>query len=71
MRRDLPPSLAPEAESQVTKGKTASIGIIFPKRPASPERLRLVENLFWEHGIPVVWEDETKEERRARAEDSC
>ena len=58
------------ADSQVTKGKSASIGIIFPKRPASPERLRLVEDLFDAHGIPVVWEDETAEEHRARVERS-
>ena len=55
-------------ESQVAKGKTASISIIFPKRPSSPRRLRLVEDLFWELGVPVIWEDETKEERRARTD---
>lgn len=57
-------------EPQGRKGKSVSLGIIFPKRPVSPERLRLVEDLFWEQDIPVVWEDEMKEERRARADGS-
>lgn len=32
--------------------------------------MKLIEELFLEEGIPVVWEDEPIEERRDRA-DSC
>ena len=41
-------------------------GIVFPKRPGDPERLELIEHLFEEEGIPVVWEDESTAERKAR-----
>jgi len=41
-------------------------GIVFPRRPEDPERMKLIEELFLDDGIPVVWEDETVEERRAR-----
>lgn len=41
-------------------------GIVFPKRPSDPERLKLIEQLFEEEGIPVVWEDESIAERKAR-----
>ncbi len=41
-------------------------GIVFPKRPGDPERLELIEHLFEEEGIPVVWEDESPAERKAR-----
>lgn len=41
-------------------------GIVFPKRPKDPKRLSLIEQLFDEEGISVVWEDESPEERRAR-----
>ncbi len=34
-------------------------GIVFPKRPSDPKRLALIEDLFEEEGIPVVWEDES------------
>ena len=57
-------------EPQVDTGKTVSLGIIFSKKPSSPERLRLVECLFEEIGIPVVWEDEAVEERRKRSNNS-
>jgi hypothetical protein len=45
-------------------------GIVFPKRPSDPERLKLIEHLFEEEGIPVVWEDETTAERKARSSGS-
>jgi len=54
-------------ESQLEQGKDVSPGIIFPERPKNPERLRLIEALFDERGIPVVWQDESKEERKARS----
>ena len=38
-------------------------GIVFPKRPKDPQRLKQIEELFEEEGIPVVWEDESVEER--------
>lgn len=41
-------------------------GIVFPKRPKGPERLRQIEELFEAEGIPVVWEDESVAERKAR-----
>lgn len=41
-------------------------GIIFPQRPTDPDRMRLIEELFESEGIPVVWEDETIQQRRAR-----
>ena len=55
-------------ESQLAQDKEVSPGIIFPTRPKSMERLNLIEALFEEHGIAVVWKDESTEERRARAE---
>lgn len=41
-------------------------GVVFPRRPSDPKRLELIEQLFEEEGIPVVWEDESVEERRGR-----
>jgi hypothetical protein len=54
-------------ESQLEQGKQVSPGVTFPERPKDPERLKLIEQLFDERGIPVVWEDETIEERKARS----
>jgi len=53
-------------DSQLIAEKDVSPGIIFPKRPKNYERLKLIERLFEEQGIPVVWQDETIEERRKR-----
>jgi hypothetical protein len=53
-------------ESQLAKEKEVSPGIIFPKRPKDQERTRLIEEMFEEEGIPVVWQDETIEDRKAR-----
>jgi hypothetical protein len=55
-------------ETQIKKEKEVSTGIIFPKRPKDLERMRFIEKEFAEWGLPVVWEDETKEERKARAD---
>ena len=41
-------------------------GIVYPRRPTTPGRLKLIENLLEEEGIPVVWDDESIKERRAR-----
>jgi hypothetical protein len=57
-------------ESQISKGeyvktgegKSVFPGIIFPKRPKDNIRMKLIEDLFQEEGIPVVWDDESIEE---------
>jgi len=54
-------------ESQLAKGKDVSPGIIFSKKPKNHYRIRLIEQLFDERGIPVVWENESIEERKARS----
>jgi len=53
-------------DSQLALGKDVSTGVIFPQRPKHPDRTKLVEQLFEEQGIPVVWEDGSVEKRRAR-----
>jgi len=54
-------------ESQLVEGKDVSPGVIFPSRPKTCARLELIESLFDEQGIAVVWESETLAERRVRA----
>jgi hypothetical protein len=54
-------------DSQIAEGRAVSPGVIFPARPKSRERLRMVEALFEAEGIPVVWWDESTAERKARA----
>ena len=54
-------------ESQLARGKDVSPGVIFPKKPKNLNRIRLIEQLFDERGIPVVWKDESIEERKARS----
>lgn len=58
-------------ESQLAAGKEVSPGVIFPKRPTSARRLQLIEALFEERGLVVVWQDESIDERRARAGTPC
>ena len=53
-------------ESQLELGRDVSPGVIFPKRPKDPSRMKLIEQLFDEQGISVVWEDESIAERKAR-----
>lgn len=48
------------------EGKAVCPGIIFPRRPKDRERMKQIEKMFEEEGIPVVWHDETTEERRMR-----
>jgi hypothetical protein len=55
-------------ESQLELGKDVSPGAIFPKLPKDPHRMKLVEQLFNEEGIAVVWEDETPTKRKARSQ---
>ncbi len=54
-------------ESQLAEDKDVSPGVIFPKQPKSQQRLNLIEKLFEEQGISVVWQDETIKERKARS----
>ena len=53
-------------ESQLAEGRDVSPGVIFPHLPADPQRVCLIERLFEEEGISVVWHDETIEELRQR-----
>jgi hypothetical protein len=55
--------------SQLAEGNDVSPGVVFPRRPRTTHRLELIEALFEAHGISVVWQDESSEQRRARAED--
>ncbi|MFC1712172.1 hypothetical protein ACFL6S_00820 [Candidatus Poribacteria bacterium] len=55
--------ITPQLESR----KDVSPGIIFEKRPKDPDRMKLIEELFLEDGIPVVWDDESIEELKARS----
>ena len=48
------------------EGKDVCPGIIFPKRPKDKQRTELVEKMFLDEGIPVVWHDETVAERSTR-----
>lgn len=54
-------------DSQLKAKRDVSPGIIFPKRPKDKARMKLIEGMFEEEGIPVVWHDETIEERKARS----
>lgn len=54
-------------ESQLDLRKEPSPGIIFPKRPRDLDRMNLIEQLFGEKGISVVWEDEPTVERKKRS----
>jgi hypothetical protein len=53
-------------ESELKKEKDVSPGIIFPKKPKSMQKLNLIETLFEEKGIPVVWMNESIKERGKR-----
>jgi hypothetical protein len=54
-------------ESQLEQGNDVSPGVIFPKRLKDPKRMGLIEKLFDEHGISVVWKDESIKERKSRS----
>ncbi len=53
-------------DAQLQSGTDVSPGVIFKKRPKNRELMILIEKLFDDEGIPVVWEDESVEERRKR-----
>jgi hypothetical protein len=42
--------------------KSVCPGIIFPKRPKDEKRMKAIETMFIDEGIPVVWIDESLEE---------
>ena len=42
-------------------------GVIFGHMPKDAERMKLIEAMFEEEGIPVVWHDETIEHRKGRS----
>jgi hypothetical protein len=54
-------------DSQLADRKEVCPGVIFPHMPEDKERMKLIEQLFEDEGIPVVWRDETIEERKARS----
>jgi hypothetical protein len=57
-------------ESQTDlEGKEVSPGIIFPKLPMDPERLELIESIFGDEWIQVVWENEPIDKVRQRMTD--
>jgi len=41
-------------------------GVIFPELPRDPKRLALIESLFNEEGIQVVWHNESVEQSKKR-----
>lgn len=43
-----------------------SAGVIYPKTPSDPAITELIESMFNEEGIQVVWHDESVEESKAR-----
>ena len=48
------------------EGKSVCPGIIFPNRPKENKRLKLIETMFFDEGIQVVWNDESLEECKRR-----
>jgi hypothetical protein len=53
-------------ESQLEDRKDVSAGVIFPKRPKDSNRLNLIEQLFEENAIQVVWQDESVDDLKRR-----
>ncbi len=46
--------------------KEISPGVIFVRWPVDKERMKLIEDMFEDEGIAVVWRDESIEERKGR-----
>jgi len=53
-------------ESELIKKNDVSPGIVFPKKPKTVQKLKLIEALFEERGISVVWINESILDRRKR-----
>ena len=49
-----------------SEGKSVSPGIIYPKTPKDPEKLKLIESILEGECIQVVWENESIEAVRQR-----
>jgi hypothetical protein len=45
-------------DSDVGRAEDICPGVVFPKRPRNLARKQLIEEMFNERGIQVVWEDE-------------
>lgn len=55
-------------DSRLSDGKEISPGIVFPKKPKDDKKLELIEELFAEQLISVVWDDESTAERKRRSQ---
>jgi len=44
-------------EAELDAGKEVSPGVEFSRTPRELERVQLIESIFDEYGIPVVWND--------------
>ena len=53
-------------DSQLEAGHSVSPGVIFPELPSDPEVTALIESIFNEEDIQVVWHTETIAELRKR-----
>ncbi len=53
-------------EGQPNQAAGVCPGVVFPRRPRDPQRLKLIEQMFLDDGIPVVWQDETMAVRASR-----
>ena len=53
-------------DSQPNEADGVCPGVIFPKRPNDPKRLKWIEDTFLQDGIAVVWHDESIQECRDR-----
>jgi hypothetical protein len=49
-----------------SKGRSVSPGIIFPKIPKDPEKMKLIESILEGECVQVVWENESIEAVRDR-----
>ena len=54
-------------DSHLKQGIDVCPGVVFPRRPSDEARAILVESVFEDEGIPVVWGDESIQDRRERA----
>ena len=54
-------------DSQLAEKREVCTGVIFGHMPKDAERMKLIEAMFEEEGIPVVWHDETIEHRKGRS----
>ena len=55
-------------DSQLKQKKDVTPGVVFSNRPKMNGRLDIIEQLFGEEGITVVWDDESIEECLKRSD---